>query len=73
MEEIVHYVRAGSGIAFLPAPVSAAFRRPEIAYLPVTGVPPGQIALAWDAVRESALVTAFAEVVRQTVTGPAPA
>jgi DNA-binding transcriptional LysR family regulator len=73
MEEIVHYVRAGSGIAFLPAPVSAAFRRPEIAYLPVTGVPPGRIVLAWDAVRESALVTAFAEVVRRTVTGPEPA
>jgi DNA-binding transcriptional LysR family regulator len=72
MEEIVHYVRAGSGIAFLPAPVSAAFRRPEIAYVPVTGVPAGRIVLAWDAGQDSPLVTAFAEVVRQAAGRPEP-
>jgi DNA-binding transcriptional LysR family regulator len=73
MEEILHYVRAGSGIAFLPAPVSAVFHRPEITYVPVTGVACGQIVLAWDAAQESALVTAFTQVVRQTVTHPEPA
>jgi DNA-binding transcriptional LysR family regulator len=68
MEEILHYVRAGSGIVFLPAPVSAVFRRPEIAYVRVTGIPSGQIVLGWDAAQESSLVTAFAEVACQTVT-----
>jgi hypothetical protein len=47
MEEIVEYVRAGRGIAFLPAPVTAAFPRPGIAYIPVTGVPRGTVVLAW--------------------------
>jgi DNA-binding transcriptional LysR family regulator len=61
MEEIVQYVRTGSGVAFLPAAISAAFPRPDIAYVPLTGVPAGQIVPAWDAARESALVGAFAE------------
>jgi DNA-binding transcriptional LysR family regulator len=61
MEEIVQYVRTGSGVAFLPAAISAAFPRPDIAYVPLTGVPAGQIVLAWEAARESALVGAFAE------------
>jgi DNA-binding transcriptional LysR family regulator len=61
MEEVVQYVRAGSGVAFLPAAISAAFPRPDVAYVPLTGVPAGQIVLAWEAARQSALVGAFAE------------
>ena len=61
MEEIVQYVRAGNGVAFLPAAISAAFPRPDLAYVPLTGVPAGQIVLAWEAARESVLVGAFAE------------
>jgi DNA-binding transcriptional LysR family regulator len=71
MEEIVEYVRAGSGVAFLPAPISAAFPRPDITYVPLTGVPAGQIALAWDATRDSPFIDAFAEAARRTcVTSP---
>lgn len=71
MEEIVEYVHAGSGVAFLPAPISAAFPRPDITYVPLAGVPAGQIALAWDATSDSPLIDAFAEAARRTcVTSP---
>jgi DNA-binding transcriptional LysR family regulator len=68
MEEIVQYVRAGSGVAFLPEPVSRAFPRPDVAYVPLTGVPPGQVALAWHAGQESPQTAAFTQVVREVFT-----
>jgi len=51
MEEIVAYVRAGRGVAFLPVPVTAAIAPPGVTFVPVDGIPPGQVALAWDADR----------------------
>jgi DNA-binding transcriptional LysR family regulator len=65
MEEIVQYVRSGTGVAFLPASISIAFPRPDIAYVPVTGGPAGQIVLAWDASRESPLIQGFADAARE--------
>ena len=63
----MEYVRAGSGVAFLLAPIAAVFPRPDIAYVPVTGVQAGQIVLAWEATRDSALIEAFAEAAQQAV------
>jgi DNA-binding transcriptional LysR family regulator len=73
MEEIVQYVRAGNGVAFLPAAISAAFPRPELAYVPLTDVPAGQVALAWEAARVSALVSAFATAAALATGRPVPA
>ncbi|MFF5476008.1 LysR family transcriptional regulator [Streptomyces sp. NPDC012935] len=63
MEELLGYVRAGRGIAFVPNSVAAAFPRSDIAYVPVADVPPGQVSLAWNASRPSHLVTSFVETV----------
>lgn len=60
MEEIVQYVRTGQGVVFLPEPVTLAYPRPGVAYVPVTGIPPGQVALAWDAGQESRLIADLA-------------
>lgn len=49
MEEIVAYVRAGRGVAYLPVPITAAIAPPGVAFIPVDGIPPGQVVLAWDA------------------------
>jgi DNA-binding transcriptional LysR family regulator len=68
MEEIVQYVRTGTGVAFLPAAIAEAFPRPDVAYVPLTGVPEGQIVLAWDAGRRSPLIEAFAATARKTFT-----
>lgn len=67
MEEIVEYVRSGRGVAFLPAAVCTVFPRPGITYVPVVGIPPGQVALAWPADRRTPLVTALAHAARQTL------
>ena len=67
MEEIVEYVRVGSGVAFLPASIAAAFPRTDVAYLPVTGVQAGQIVLAWETARDSPLIEAFAEAAQQAI------
>ncbi|MFJ5262539.1 LysR family transcriptional regulator [Streptomyces sp. NPDC088387] len=61
MEEILAYVRAGQGVVLVPAPVAAFFPRPDIAYVPAADVPPGQVAVAWNAGRHSPLATAFAD------------
>jgi DNA-binding transcriptional LysR family regulator len=47
MEEIIEYVRAGRGVAFLPTAIAAAFPRGDMAYVPVTDIPSGQVILAW--------------------------
>ena len=67
MEEIVEYVRTGRGVAFLPDAVCTMFPRPGITYVPVTDIPPGQVALAWPADRRTPLVTALAQAARQTL------
>ncbi|MEV5546613.1 LysR substrate-binding domain-containing protein [Streptomyces sp. NPDC052309] len=67
MEELLGYVRAGRGVVLVPEPVAAVFPRPDIAYVPVTGVSPGRVALAWDDARRSTLVTDFVEAARSTL------
>ncbi|MDT6987610.1 LysR family transcriptional regulator [Streptomyces lusitanus] len=75
MEEILAYVRAGSGVVMVPESVAAVFPRPDIAYVPLTDVPPGTVALAWDGERASPLVDTFVDATRSTaadVTRPTP-
>ena len=65
MEEIVEYVRTGRGVAFLPDAVCTMFPRPGITYVPVTDLPPGQVALVWPAGRRTALVRSLAKAARR--------
>jgi len=59
MEEIVGYVRAGRGVAFLPVPVTVSIAPPGVALVPVHGIPPGQVVLAWDADRPPGHIAAL--------------
>jgi len=43
----------------------AFYRRPDLAWVPITNVEPLRIALGWLQGRQTPLVEAFAEVVRQ--------
>jgi DNA-binding transcriptional LysR family regulator len=56
MEEIVEYVRVGRGVIFLPAAITEAFPRSDIADVPLGDVGPGHIALAWSSRQRSPLV-----------------
>jgi DNA-binding transcriptional LysR family regulator len=46
MEEKLEAVALGHGLALVPATAAAYYQRPDIAYRPVTGAPPCQVALA---------------------------
>jgi DNA-binding transcriptional LysR family regulator len=46
MEEKLEAVALGHGLALVPATAAAYYQRPDIAYRPVLGTPPYQIALA---------------------------
>jgi DNA-binding transcriptional LysR family regulator len=61
MEEVLEYVKAGRGVIFLPRAITEAFPRPEVAYVPVTDIAPGQIALAWNPAHHSPLVADLAQ------------
>jgi DNA-binding transcriptional LysR family regulator len=67
MEEILEYVRAGRGVVFLPTAIAAAFPRTDLAYLPITDIPLGQVILACSANSHSPYVTALAESARTTL------
>jgi DNA-binding transcriptional LysR family regulator len=47
MEEIIAYVRAGRGVAYLPVATSSAITPRGVPFVPVAGVPPAQVGLAW--------------------------
>jgi DNA-binding transcriptional LysR family regulator len=64
MEEIIEYVKAGRGVVFLPTAIAEAFPRDDITYVPVTDIPSGQVALAWDSARRSSLTAALVEAAR---------
>ena len=51
LEEIVAYVRAARGVAYLPRAAIAAITPRSVTFVPVEGVPPGEVVLAWDADR----------------------
>jgi len=51
MEEIVAYVRAGRGVAFLPVSVTVDIAPRGTAFVRVSDVEPGRVVLAWDAER----------------------
>jgi DNA-binding transcriptional LysR family regulator len=66
MEEIVAYVRAGRGVAYLPVPITAAIVPAGVAFVPVEGIPPGQVVLAWDADRPPAHIPGLLNAARST-------
>ncbi|WP_440067605.1 LysR family transcriptional regulator [Streptosporangium sp. OZ121] len=66
IEEIVEYVRAGRGVAFLPPAITSLFPRPRVTYVPVADAPLGGVVLAWDSTRHSPLIAALAEAILET-------
>ncbi|HUQ60835.1 LysR family transcriptional regulator [Lentzea sp.] len=46
-DEFLSAIAGGHGIALVPASTSHFFARPDVVYVPVTGVSPSEIAVAW--------------------------
>lgn len=62
VEEKLEYVAAGVGMVILPRSTADFYTRPDVACVPVEGVGPNQVSLAWSADRHSPLVEEFAGI-----------
>ena len=62
--EAVEVVASGSGVALLPMSVARLLHRKDVAYRPVTDLPPTTVGLAWLVDRDDEATQAFVGVVR---------
>jgi DNA-binding transcriptional LysR family regulator len=62
VEEKLEHVAAGRGVSIVPRSVAAFYQRPDVATVPVRGIAPNVVALAWIATRRSRLIRDFAEI-----------
>jgi DNA-binding transcriptional LysR family regulator len=69
MEEIVAYVRAGKGVAFLPKPITVSVVPRDVAFIPIEGVPNGEVVLAWSADSTPPHVPAFVQAAQEALGG----
>ncbi|MBO2459502.1 LysR family transcriptional regulator [Actinomadura violacea] len=69
VEEMLEQVAEGVAICFAPSSMARYYTRPGMVWVPLTGVEPLRVALAWADGADGPLVRAFAEVVRGLVSG----
>jgi DNA-binding transcriptional LysR family regulator len=62
VEEKLELVAGERGIVILPESTALFYTRPDVVHRPVTDLAPNEVALAYDATRESELLTATAEI-----------
>lgn len=70
--QIFNLIEVGSAVWFLPIWLAERFARPGIAYLPVEGLEPATLTLAWPARSRSATVAAFVQTVQQIALDTVP-
>lgn len=61
VEEKLEHVAAGSGISIIPASTASFYTRRDVVHIPVEGIAPNRVCLAWMAARESQAIHDFAE------------
>ncbi|KAB2371014.1 LysR family transcriptional regulator [Actinomadura montaniterrae] len=69
VEEMLEQVAEGVAICFAPSSMARYYTRPGMVWVPLTGVEPLRVALAWADGADGPLVRSFAEIVRGLVTG----
>ncbi|MGW0086380.1 LysR family transcriptional regulator [Streptomyces sp. NPDC003393] len=70
VEEKLELVASGAGICVIPLSTATFYTRPDVVPLPVEGIGPSEVALAWVASRRSPLITDFAEAASETLGRP---
>ncbi|MEV0231074.1 LysR family transcriptional regulator [Nonomuraea sp. NPDC050786] len=66
-EEVFEAVISGLGVVLVAEGNAALYNRPGMVYRPVTGLPPGELAIAWREGDGSPQVAAFVDALRQVV------
>ncbi|WP_188194287.1 LysR family transcriptional regulator [Nonomuraea sp. SYSU D8015] len=67
-EEVFEAVTSGLGVVLVAEGNAELYRRPGMAYRPVAGLPPGELAIAWREGDRSPQVAAFIDALRQVAT-----
>ncbi|GAA0257180.1 LysR family transcriptional regulator [Actinomadura nitritigenes] len=68
VEEMLEQVAEGVAICFAPSSMARYYTRPGMVWVPLTGVEPLRVALAWADGADGPLVRSFAEIVRSLAT-----
>ncbi|WP_348789894.1 LysR substrate-binding domain-containing protein [Leifsonia sp. NPDC080035] len=66
VEEKLELVAVGRGIAILPRSTALFYRRADVAFVPVSDLPPTDVLLGWEGSRRSRLIEAFIAAARDT-------
>ncbi|MEV4106563.1 LysR family transcriptional regulator [Nonomuraea sp. NPDC049695] len=66
-EEVFEAVTSGLGVVLVAEGNATLYNRPGLVYRPVTGLPPGELAIAWREGDRSPQVAAFINALRQVV------
>ena len=62
VEEKLEYIAARTGIVVLPLSAATFYHRPDITHIPVGDLAPSQVCLAWDSIRNSALIRDYVAI-----------
>jgi DNA-binding transcriptional LysR family regulator len=76
VEEKLEHVAAGHGIVVLPLSTATFYTRPDVTRLPISGIAPNQVCLAWAAGRRTPMIQEFVSIAldhesHQSLTPPA--
>ena len=67
VEEKLEHVATGRGFSVLPESTATYYQRPDVAWTPITDIPPSEVRLAWVATRRAPLIAEFVEFAQAAV------
>jgi DNA-binding transcriptional LysR family regulator len=67
VEEKLEHVAAGRGFSVLPESAATYYQRSDVAWTPITDIPPSEVRLAWVATRRAPLIAEFVEFAQAAV------
>lgn len=70
IEELLEHVAAGRGVVVVPLSIALYFARPDITHVPLQGVTPARVCLAWRDFRRNELVSEYVDIARQAAGQP---
>jgi DNA-binding transcriptional LysR family regulator len=62
VEEKLEHVAAGHGIVVLPLSTATFYTRPDVTRLPISGIAPNQVCLAWASGRRTPMIQEFVSI-----------
>jgi DNA-binding transcriptional LysR family regulator len=68
VEEKLERVAAGRGFSVLPQSTASYYQRPDVAWMPITDIPPNEVRLAWVSARRTPLIAEFVRLAESAVT-----